>query len=120
KLSSDAEFKSIVDAQKIANEVIIDQEMIKLKERMNKDMNQDNSGSSHWGKIILFSAVVTSATLYTYINYNPSDSSGAKENVSPVSSAQPITEGDRSQKDVTTAASTERPVRKVSSETPVN
>ncbi|MDB5272544.1 MAG: hypothetical protein JWO58_911 [Chitinophagaceae bacterium] len=119
KLSSDAEFKSIVDAQKIANEVIIDQEMIKLKERMNRDMNQDNNGSSHWGKIILFSAVVTSATLYTYLNYNKSDSSDTKENVSPVSSAQTITEGDRSQKDATTS-STEQPVTKASSEKPVN
>ncbi|MDF2454400.1 MAG: hypothetical protein K0R51_393 [Cytophagaceae bacterium] len=74
KLSTDAEFKSIVDAQKLANEIIIDQEMIKLKARMNKEMNADNMGSGPWGKLLILSAVVvTSAALYTYINYSSSD-----------------------------------------------
>ncbi|HSZ71867.1 MAG TPA: hypothetical protein VK750_04270, partial [Cytophagaceae bacterium] len=105
KLSGDAEFKSIVEAQKIANEIIIDQEMIKLKERMNKEMNQDINGSSPWNKIILFSAaVVTSASIYTYIHYNQQDSTETKENVSVASSKPTITEGDRSLKDEATAS----------------
>ena len=81
KLSDDSAFKSIVEAQKTANEVIIDQEMIKLKARMSKEMNADNTSSGPWGKIIIFSAVViTSAALYTYSNYSSSDAEGVKEN----------------------------------------
>lgn len=80
KLSSDAEFKSIVEAQQIANDLIIDQEMIKLKARMSKEMNADNTGSGPWGKIILLSAVVTSAVLlYTYTHYSSSNAEDAKE-----------------------------------------
>jgi hypothetical protein len=88
KLASDAEFKSLVDAQKMAHEIIIDQEMIRLKERMSKDLNQDSNGSAPWGKIILFSAVVTSAALYALVDFSPSDSKGNKENDTVVPTEQ--------------------------------
>lgn len=80
KLSTDAEFKSIVDAQKLANEIIIDQEMIRLKARMTKEMNADNTGSGPWGKLLILSAVVvTSAALYTYSQYSSSETEAVKE-----------------------------------------
>ncbi len=80
KLSADAEFKSIVDAQKLANEIIIDQEMIKLKARMTKEMNADNTGSGPWGKLLILSAVVvTSAALYTYSQYSSTEAETIKE-----------------------------------------
>jgi hypothetical protein len=92
KLSTDAEFKSIVEAQKIANEVIIDQEMIKLKARMSKEMSADNTGSGPWGKIILFSAVVvTSAALYSYINHSSSNAEEVKEiSATPAQTITPV------------------------------
>lgn len=106
KLSTDGEFKSIVDAQKIANEIIIDQEMIKLKARMSKEMNADNTGSGPWGKIIIFSAVVVASTaFYSYMNYSSSDAEDIKE----ITLAAPVNTTDSSlaekhQVEVTVAA----------------
>ncbi|MDB5256357.1 MAG: hypothetical protein JWM14_1052 [Chitinophagaceae bacterium] len=100
KLSTDAEFKSIVEAQKIANEVIIDQEMIKLKARMSKEMSADNTGSGPWGKIIIFSAVVvTSAALYTYNQYSSSDAEDTK--VISATPAQTNTASEQNQSEIT-------------------
>lgn len=90
RLSHDAEFKSIVEAQKIANEVIIDQEMIKLKARMKQEMNADPAGSGPWAKIIILSAVVTSAALlYTYLNHSSSSTEETKSVVASSSSEHP-------------------------------
>ncbi len=101
KLLTDADFKSIVDAQKIANEVIIDQEMIKLKARMSKEMNADNTGSGPWGKIIIFSAlVVTSAALYMYSQSSSSDSEDNK-NIAVTAITQTNTATKEHQKETT-------------------
>ena len=100
KLSGDAEFKSIVEAQKIANEVIIDQEMIKLKARMSKEMSADNTGSGPWGKIIIFSAVVVASTaLYTYLNYSSSEAEDVKE-IAVTTLAQTITPSEKNETEV--------------------
>ncbi|MBC7487459.1 MAG: gliding motility-associated C-terminal domain-containing protein [Cytophagaceae bacterium] len=100
KLSGDDAFKSIVEAQKIANEVIIDQEMIKLKARMSKEMNADNTSSGPWGKIMIFSAViVASTTLYTYMNYS-SEAEDVKE-IAVTTPAQTITPTENNKQKVT-------------------
>lgn len=101
KLSGDAEFKSIVEAQKIANEVIIDQEMIKLKARMSKEMNSDNTGSGPWGKIMIFSAVVVVSTaIYTYLNYSSSDTEDIKEITTAVPSQSSAPSDQNKQKEI--------------------
>ncbi|HXA01739.1 MAG TPA: gliding motility-associated C-terminal domain-containing protein [Cytophagaceae bacterium] len=87
KLSANPEFKSLVEAQKTANEVVFYQQMSKLKERISNDLNKDNN-SLPWGKIILFSALVVSATVYTYINYNQSDSTEINGSGIPATQSQ--------------------------------
>jgi hypothetical protein len=71
KLENDAELQELVEAQQMANEIIIDHELIKLKERMSKDLNKGNSGlSSHWGKLIVLTIAVGSTAIYSYYQFN--------------------------------------------------
>ena len=71
KLDKDRELQALVEAQTIANEIIIDNEMLKLKERMSKDLNKGNNGlSSNWTKVLLFSIAVGSTAIYSYTQLN--------------------------------------------------
>jgi hypothetical protein len=85
KLSGNAEFKSLVEAQRTANEIIFYQQMSLLKTRMSNDLNKGNNGSLRWDKIIVFSALIISTVLYTYIQYNKPVSS---KPAGPVASSQ--------------------------------
>ena len=71
KLNKDSELQELVEAQTIANEIIIDNEMLKLKERMSKDLNKGNNGlSSNWAKVFLLSIAVGSTAIYSYTQLN--------------------------------------------------
>jgi|GEM_PF-5022424 len=81
KLKNDPSLQELVDAQKLANEIIIDHELVKLKERMRQDLRQGGSeNTSNWGKIILLTVAVSSTALYSYTQFsNPSEQSSIKE-----------------------------------------
>ncbi len=70
-LLNDISFKETFEAQKEAHELIIDNEMIKLKERMSRDLNNQGGGDAYnWSKIILLSAAISSVVVFSYFLYN--------------------------------------------------
>ena len=70
-LLNDTSFKEIFEAQKEAHEMIVDNEMIKLKERMSKDLDNHGDGDSYnWGKTILLTAAISSVAVFSYLLYN--------------------------------------------------
>ncbi len=72
KLNNDPSLQELVEAQQLSNEVIIDHELVKLKERMQQDLRQGGSrNTSHWGKIILLTLAAGSA-LYSYNQFSSS------------------------------------------------
>jgi len=81
KLQSDAEFKSLVEAQQLAHEVIVYNELTKLKERMSKDLKQQKSGFDHWGKVLSLSAIAISASLFTYSYLDRTETPSEKKEV---------------------------------------
>jgi hypothetical protein len=85
-LLNNVEFKETFEAQKEAHELIVDNELVKLKERMSKDLsNGSGTDSSNWGKIILLSAAIGSVAVFSYVQYNNYKSvpdSIQKENIS--------------------------------------
>ncbi|MFL5729238.1 MAG: gliding motility-associated C-terminal domain-containing protein [Cytophagaceae bacterium] len=87
KLSGDAGFKELVEAQKTANEIIIYQEMSRLKARVKNDLNNGNNDKP-WGKIFVFSALFVSAGLYTYMNYPKSEPVRITKPVTPSATSQ--------------------------------
>jgi gliding motility-associated-like protein len=69
-LLKDETFKATFEAQKDAHELIVDNEMIKLKERMSQDLNhKGGSNFSRWTKLVLFSAAISSVVFYSYTKY---------------------------------------------------
>jgi hypothetical protein len=80
KLAQNQSLRELVEAQKTANDFILDQEMIRLKERMRKDLNNEGgSGNSTKIKIILSSLLLISASVYTYTLFQ-SDQNSKKKN----------------------------------------
>ncbi|MBX9853700.1 MAG: gliding motility-associated C-terminal domain-containing protein [Cytophagaceae bacterium] len=66
KIASDSTFAELVEAQKIANELIIDEQMIALKERMTQDLKSDGNTGQPWGKVILGAVIIITAAAGTY------------------------------------------------------
>jgi hypothetical protein len=85
-LLNDVEFKETFEAQKDAHELIVDNELIKLRERMSHDLsNESGTDSSNWGKIILLSAAIGSVAVFSFVQYNNYKSvpgSGQEKNIS--------------------------------------
>lgn len=71
RLLQDEVLQETLEAQKIAHEIIIDHELMKLKDRIQKDLQPNDSGSSfQWSKIILLTAVLGSGAMYTYFQWD--------------------------------------------------
>jgi hypothetical protein len=78
KLANDVDLQEMVEAQKMANEIIFDNEMIRLKDRMREDLSNDGtSGKSNLNKIIISSLLIISASVGGYV-YLSSDSQQSK------------------------------------------
>jgi hypothetical protein len=81
KLQSDQEFKSIVEAQELAHEVLVYNELSKLKARMRDDLKQTKNGFGNWGKVLVISAVAITGSLLTYTYLHKTESSSEKKTV---------------------------------------
>jgi gliding motility-associated-like protein len=76
KMATDKLLQELVEAQKLANEIIIDNEMIRLKERMQMDLGKGGNGGANHVKIIVSTILIISASVGSYIYFSSDISSG--------------------------------------------
>jgi hypothetical protein len=98
KLSSDPEFSVKFQAQKKAHQLIIEGEMIRLMDKMKKDLSNDSDPGYPWKKIILLSALSLVAVSSLILFLKPphkevpdtkmTSLTGNKENEIPANSVQ--------------------------------
>lgn len=72
KMAMDKSLQEMVEAQKLANEIIIDNEMIRLKERMQEDLGKGgNPGEASHFKIIVSTVLIVSVSVASYVYFSP-------------------------------------------------
>lgn len=97
QLAGDETLRETVEAQQFANDLIIDEELMQLKERMRTDMKgSGNSGFSNSAKFVLVSvfAITSAAFIYFFTQQN----SEANDNIADKKSKQVSEEMSSSEK----------------------
>ncbi len=100
RLETDETLRETLEAQQMAHALILDNEMIQLKERMRKEMNEGPSGLSTGSKIILTSLLALSIGTISYFFFSQDSDqessdvvetvkSNPTETVSPIESIAP-------------------------------
>jgi len=74
RLLLNQEMQEVLEAQKLTNELIIDRELVHLKNRMQKEMSNSN-GTNRWTKTVLVSSalIVASGALFVLIDQHTTE-----------------------------------------------